>query len=158
MRNLPNIVVTGTPGVGKTTTCQQLISSSSTLTSPLKYLSINTLVKDHGCHEGYDDELKTYIVDEDKLLDEVEKEIGLEDGAQGDKDKGGWLIDWHACDLFPRSWVDLVVVLRCERTDVLYDRLKARYVHTEGVQSSRSIYTSRFIKLLALRNFADTWL
>jgi len=36
------------------------------------------------------------------------------------------LIDWHACDLFPKSWADLVVVLRCERTDVLWDRLKAR--------------------------------
>ena len=28
---------------------------------------------------------------------------------------------------FGKRWVDLVVVLRCERTDVLWDRLKARY-------------------------------
>jgi adenylate kinase len=122
MRTLPNIVITGTPGVGKTTTCEQLVSLSSSTRSPLRHLSINTLVKDRSCHEGYDEGLKTYIVDEDKLLDEVEKEI--EDG----KGQGGWLIDWHACDLFPKSWVDLVVVLRCERTEVLWDRLKARYV------------------------------
>ena len=35
------------------------------------------------------------------------------------------MIDWHACDLFPQSWIDLVVVLRANST-VLYDRLKAR--------------------------------
>jgi hypothetical protein len=125
MRNSPNIVLTGTPGVGKTTTCEQLVSLSA-ISSALRHLSINTLVKDRGCHEGYDEGVKAYIVDEDKLLDEVEKEIGGGDG------EGGWLIDWHACDLFPKSWVDLVVVLRCERTDVLWDRLKARYVTLEG--------------------------
>jgi adenylate kinase len=38
---------------------------------------------------------------------------------------GGYLIDWHACDLFPASWIDLVVVLRSD-TAVLYDRLAAR--------------------------------
>jgi broad-specificity NMP kinase len=123
MRNLPNIIITGTPGVGKTTTCEQLVSlSSSSSLGLLHHLSINTLAKDRSCHEGFDEDMKTYIVDEDKLLDEVEKEVEEGEG------EGGWLIDWHACDLFPKSWVDLVVVLRCERTDILWDRLKARYV------------------------------
>ena len=40
---------------------------------------------------------------------------------------GGRIIDWHACDLFPQSWIDLVVVLRVDSTN-LYDRLKARCV------------------------------
>jgi len=74
------------------------------------------VVKDRGCHEGYDEEMKSYIVDEDKLLDSIEGEV----------QKGGYLIDWHACDLFPKSWIDLVVVLRCQDTTVLYDRLSAR--------------------------------
>jgi adenylate kinase len=38
---------------------------------------------------------------------------------------GGYIIDWHACDLFPESWIDLVVVLRTDSTH-LYDRLRAR--------------------------------
>ena len=38
---------------------------------------------------------------------------------------GGHIIDYHACDIFPISWVDLVVVLRCD-TASLYDRLTAR--------------------------------
>jgi broad-specificity NMP kinase len=41
--------------------------------------------------------------------------------------QGGYLIDWHACDMFPKSWIDLVVVLRCPQTSVLYDRLSSRY-------------------------------
>lgn len=40
--------------------------------------------------------------------------------------KGGNLVDWHACDLFPKDWIDLVVVLRCHETSILYDRLSAR--------------------------------
>jgi broad-specificity NMP kinase len=40
-------------------------------------------------------------------------------------EEGGCIIDWHACDVFPERWVDLVIVLRCDST-VLYDRLTAR--------------------------------
>lgn len=35
------------------------------------------------------------------------------------------ILDWHACDIFPERWVDLVLVLRCDTT-ILYDRLTAR--------------------------------
>ena len=38
---------------------------------------------------------------------------------------GGCILDWHACDLFPQRWVDLVVVIRCDST-TLFDRLTAR--------------------------------
>ena len=51
----------------------------------------------------------------------------LLDAIEDDAKAGGCIIDWHACDLFPRSWVDLVVVLRAE-TSVLYDRLAERFV------------------------------
>lgn len=49
----------------------------------------------------------------------------LLDAMEGDVPAGGCIIDWHACDLFPKSWIDLVVVLRVDST-TLYDRLKAR--------------------------------
>lgn len=51
------------------------------------------------------------------MLDTIEDEVK----------QGGYIIDWHACDLFPKSWIDLVVVLRVDST-ILYDRLKARFV------------------------------
>lgn len=48
---------------------------------------------------------------------------------------GGYIIDWHVCDLFPKSWIDLVVVLRTESTQ-LYDRLKARDYHEQKLQEN----------------------
>lgn len=132
MRSLPNIIITGTPGVGKTTTVTQILTLAQQAEPPLnlKRLSINDLVKEREAHTGYDEELQTLIVDEDKLMDEVEKEI--EDGAGA----GGWIIDWHSTDGFAVRWVDLVVVLRCEETSVLYDRLSARGYKDEKVQEN----------------------
>jgi tRNA uridine 5-carbamoylmethylation protein Kti12 len=62
MRPQPNIIVTGTPGVGKTTHCETLAENTG-----LKHLSINNVVKERGCHDGYDDDFKSWIVDEDKV-------------------------------------------------------------------------------------------
>lgn len=148
MRTSPNVIITGTPGVGKTVHCEQLAQETG-----LKHLSINKVAKERECHDGYDEKLKSYIVDEDKVRSTGRTctsaflqisfcEIGkrgtgltssdfgaqLLDELEEFVPKGGYLIDWHACDLFPKSWVDLVVVLRCPATSVLYDRLSSRYV------------------------------
>ncbi|KAL6235433.1 hypothetical protein BDW75DRAFT_230280 [Aspergillus navahoensis] len=121
MRTSPNIIITGTPGVGKTVHCEQLAQDTG-----LRHLSINQIAKDRGCYETYDEELKTWVVDEDRLLDAIEDEVL----------KGGFLIDWHACDLFPKSWIDLVVVLRCPSTSTLYDRLNSRGYHETKLQEN----------------------
>lgn len=47
------------------------------------------------------------------------------DALEDEIKQGGCVIDWHACDLFPESWIDLVIVLRTS-SEQLYDRLKAR--------------------------------
>ncbi|KAL9587713.1 MAG: hypothetical protein Q9212_000004 [Teloschistes hypoglaucus] len=119
-RKKPNVVVTGTPGVGKTTLCESL-----TLSTNLKHLAINGIVKERNCHHGWDEQLKSWIVDEDKLLDAIEDEVK----------QGGYLIDWHACDLFPESWIDLVVVLRSDST-ALYDRLQSRNYSERKLQEN----------------------
>ncbi|OJJ41296.1 hypothetical protein ASPWEDRAFT_732084 [Aspergillus wentii DTO 134E9] len=121
MRTFPNVIITGTPGVGKTVHCEQLAQETG-----LRHLSINQVAKDRHCYETYDQELETWVVDEDKLLDAIEDEVL----------QGGYLIDWHACDLFPKSWVDLVVVLRCPSTSVLYDRLSTRGYHEVKLQEN----------------------
>lgn len=61
-RDDPNIVITGTPGVGKTSHCELLAKNTG-----LKHLSVNQIIKDRNCHEGWDDKLQSYIVDEDKV-------------------------------------------------------------------------------------------
>ena len=62
MRSQPNVIVTGTPGVGKTTHCEILAEATG-----LKHLSINQVVKDRNCHEGWDETFQSWIVDEDKV-------------------------------------------------------------------------------------------
>ncbi|KAJ2900189.1 P-loop containing nucleoside triphosphate hydrolase protein [Zalerion maritima] len=121
-RNLPNIIVTGTPGTGKTAHAEMLAerlqesSNGGEGQLKMRHVSVNNIVKDKECHEGWDDELGCWIVDDDKLLDAME-----DDGVE----QGGCIIDWHACELFPQRWIDLVVVLRVE-SSTLYDRLSAR--------------------------------
>jgi adenylate kinase len=58
----PNIVITGTPGVGKTTHAEQLARSLG-----FAHVSVNQIVKDEGFHEGRDEELGSWVVDEDKV-------------------------------------------------------------------------------------------
>ncbi|KAL9102940.1 MAG: hypothetical protein Q9163_001966 [Psora crenata] len=125
-RHQPNIIITGTPGVGKTTHCEQLAAITG-----LKHLCINEVVKERECHEGWDEEYRSWIVDEDKLLDALEDEVAPSSPSGG----GGYILDWHACDLFPRSWIDLVVVLRTDTT-TLYDRLKRRNYAEKKLQEN----------------------
>jgi adenylate kinase len=114
-RAQPNIVVTGTPGTGKTTLAEELARRIP----ELRHVSVNEVARDRECRESYDEALQSWVVDEEKVLDAVED--------MGAKEKGGFILDWHACDLWPESWVDLVVVLRVE-TRVLFDRLTERWV------------------------------
>jgi adenylate kinase len=113
LRTDPNIIITGTPGVGKTTHCQELASRTG-----LHHLDINEVVKKHNIGETSNDpdDPNVKIVDEDRLLDVIENDL----------EEGGQIIDWHACDLFPPSLIDLVCVVRCPDTKILYDRLKSR--------------------------------
>ena len=74
MRTEPNIIVTGTPGTGKTTHCEILAQNTG-----LKHLSINDIVKERGCHDGFDEEFKSWIVDEDKVRAcNAEYEVGAD--------------------------------------------------------------------------------
>ena len=132
MRRSPNVVITGTPGVGKTTHCDIIARHTG-----LKHLSVNKLVEDRDCHDGWDDEYKCWIVNDDKVCHIYSSRYSrlvqssspiqqVLDAIESEIEAGGCLIDWHACDLFPRELIDLVIVLRAE-TSTLYDRLIARY-------------------------------
>ena len=109
----PNILITGTPGTGKTTL-------SESVCERLGFTNVNVgeLVKKHECYESRDEEMDTFILDEDKedkLLDLMEPMM----------EKGGCVVDFHSPELFPERWFDLVLVLRAD-TEVLFDRLTKR--------------------------------
>ncbi|TPX42794.1 adenylate kinase [Synchytrium endobioticum] len=112
VRVRPNILVTGTPGTGKTTLAASLTAA---LGPPYIHKNISHLVAAHAWHVGYDAKWLSYILDEDALLDALEP----------DMQPGAIVVDYHGCDFFPERWFDLVVVLRTT-TAVLYDRLAER--------------------------------
>lgn len=62
-RQRPNIIITGTPGTGKSTHAQALVEACPTL----QHINVVELVKLKGLHEGYDEEWQTYVVDDDKV-------------------------------------------------------------------------------------------
>ena len=106
----PNILITGTPGTGKTETSQAIANRIN-----FKHLNVSELIKKHECYEERDEEYDTYLIDDDKVIDLLEPMI----------EEGGCIIDFHSAELFPERWFELVLVLRAN-TDILYDRLTER--------------------------------
>lgn len=60
----PVIIITGTPGTGKTTHAQLLIEESPL---PLKHINVGEWVKERGLYESYDEDWQSYNVDEDRV-------------------------------------------------------------------------------------------
>eukprot|EP01031_Cornospumella_fuschlensis_P034222 gene34222-41423_t len=107
---LPNILITGTPGTGKTETARQ----AAELTG-LKHINVGDLIKEKECYEEHNEEYDTLVIDDDKVCDLLEPIL----------EEGGCIVDFHSCELFPERWFELVLVLRAE-TNVLFDRLTER--------------------------------
>jgi len=110
MVKLPNILITGTPGTGKTETARRAAEVTG-----LRHLNVGDLVKANNAHEGRDEDFDTYIVDDDQICDMLEDQM----------EQGGNIVDFHSCELFPERWFDLVLVLRAS-TEILFDRLSER--------------------------------
>ncbi|WPK22829.1 hypothetical protein PUMCH_000046 [Australozyma saopauloensis] len=118
----PNIIITGTPGCGKTSHAESLVSL---LGEGYKHYNISALAKERKCFLSYDEEFDSHIVDEDKLLDSLEPDLR----------EGGAVVDWHCCDIFPERLIDLVVVLRTDNS-ALFDRLKKRGYKDNKIQEN----------------------
>ncbi|KAF8912806.1 AAA domain-containing protein [Gymnopilus junonius] len=118
----PVIVLTGTPGTGKSTHAELLVNESPI---PLRNINVSEWVKERGLYENYDEEWQTYTIDEDRLLDELEPLAA----------EGGLILDWHTCEVFPERWADLVVVLRCDHSK-LWDRLEKRGYSLKKIQEN----------------------
>lgn len=99
-KKLPNILITGTPGTGKTTTTQMILACLEGMeldtqsSARFKGICVGELVKENGFHLGFNEEFNTFILDEDRVLDAMEEEMEL----------GGMIVDHHGCDFFPERY------------------------------------------------------
>ncbi len=104
------IIVTGTPGAGKT-----MIAKALAKKYKLEYVDLSKLIKEKKLYEKYDKKLKTYIVDIKKIKQILIK-IAKEDNI---------IIDSHLSHYLSRKYVDLCIVAKCD-LPMLKKRLEKR--------------------------------
>uniref|UniRef100_A0A7S2W7W1 Adenylate kinase isoenzyme 6 homolog n=1 Tax=Mucochytrium quahogii TaxID=96639 RepID=A0A7S2W7W1_9STRA len=153
-RSLPNILITGTPGTGKSSTSRALAEA----VPEFKHVEVNEIVKSEKLYEGFDAERDAHIIDDDKVCDVLEEKLK----------EGGCVVDTHSMvDYFPERWFDLVVVLTADNT-ILYDRLEKRGYKqakiSENVQAeimqvlqeeARSSYAAEVVQVLPSNNVEE---
>ena len=108
---LPNVLVVGTPGVGKTSFCVRLCDD----TPRLQHVNVGELVKERRLHDGWDEQHQAWELNDERLCDALEELLA----------PGGCVVDFHSTSTFPLRWFPLVVVLRAS-TAALHERLTAR--------------------------------
>eukprot|EP00929_Paragymnodinium_shiwhaense_P022797 TRINITY_DN14453_c0_g1_i1.p2 TRINITY_DN14453_c0_g1~~TRINITY_DN14453_c0_g1_i1.p2 ORF type:complete len:249 (+),score=68.52 TRINITY_DN14453_c0_g1_i1:69-815(+) len=105
-----NVLVTGTPGTGKTT-----FSSALAAAAGLKHIEVSKMISEQRLYTEWDDDMNCSIFDEDMVCDALEPKVSA----------GGCVVDFHSAECLPEDWFDMVVVLRCD-TSSLYSRLEER--------------------------------
>ena len=107
------VIVTGTPGTGKTTLARRLAQLHS-----WRYVDVNDIIKECGLSEGYDRRRKCRIVDEKKLAKVLEKMIAHSTQRL--------VIDSHLIHALNPKAVRLCIVTKCA-IPVLERRLRKKH-------------------------------
>lgn len=105
------IIVTGTPGTGKTTLAKKIAKEKR-----YTYLDVNKVIDEKKLSSGFDKRMDCKIIDTKKLNKELIKII---------KDNKKLVIDSHLSHYLPSKYVDLCIVTKCS-LKTLEKRLKKR--------------------------------
>ena len=110
------IIITGTPGTGKTTISHKISKNTNA-----EVISLNILALEEDYILGTDSERETSIIKQDKIIDYVLNLI--QDRKQ--KSLNFLIIESHFADIIPTHLIDQAIVLRCD-PDELRRRLITR--------------------------------
>jgi adenylate kinase len=120
---MKNIIISGTPGCGKTSVAKEI----SNLING-KIISLNELAISSQFSFEYDEERKTYIVDFEIFLPFV-----LEKIEEIKQDNPPFLIiESHFSDIIPEELIDFAFILRCD-PDELFKRLESKNYNSKKI-------------------------
>ncbi len=119
---LKAIIVTGSVCSGKTTVAKLIAKKHN-----YKYIDVNKIIKEKKLAEGYDEELDSYIVNEDKLVKVIKDLI--------EKSRKKLVIDSHLSHYLPKKYVELCIITKCDLKE-LKIRLKKRNYSEKKIKNN----------------------
>ena len=124
--NMKILVISGTPGTGKTT-----VSNNIANYLKVKVISLNELAVSENLTIDYDTKRETSIINRSKLIPFLIKLI-----ERYRKENFEFLIiESHFSDIVPERYIDWVIILRCD-PDELFIRLKKRGYKIEKIREN----------------------
>ncbi len=115
------IVVSGTPGTGKTVIAKLLAEELGAC-----YVNLSEMVLKEKLYVGYDESRGSYIVDEERVRSRLRELV---------KDCNILVVDGHYGEIAPREYVDKVIVLRTDPLE-LEERLRRKNWSWEKIREN----------------------
>ncbi len=131
------IIVSGTPGTGKTTYAKKLAKKKD-----YNYVDVKEIIEQKKLKETYDKKRQTFVVDTDKLNTILLKLIE-------DSREKGLVIDSHLSHYLPPGKVDKCIITKCD-LKTLKERLEKRGYSKEKIRENLDVEIFDTCKVEAL--------